>query len=82
MTSASTERCNVKDCAILRKGLAANITVLNWNGVKDNNTLKDTAKAPTEIEAVFLNGRQIQGQGKGRTLWPMRCTYSVKAIQR
>jgi N-acyl-D-amino-acid deacylase len=64
MTGANAERVNLKDRGILKKGLAADITVFDWNGVKDNNTVTDTDNAPTGIEAVFMNGRQVKKNGK------------------
>jgi len=64
MTGANAERVNLKDRGLLKKGLAADITVFDWNAVKDNNTVTDTDNAPTGIEAVFMNGRQVKKNGK------------------
>jgi len=64
MTGANAERVNLKDRGFLKKGLAADITVFDWNAVKDNNTLTDTDNAPTGIETVFINGRQVKKDGK------------------
>ena len=63
MTGASAERLNVSDRGFLRSGLAADITVFDWQNVKDNNTLTETSMAPTGIEAVFMNGRQVKRDG-------------------
>ena len=63
MTGASAERLNVKDRGLLRPGLAADITVFDWENVKDNNTVTETNLAPTGIEAVFMNGRQVKKDG-------------------
>ena len=52
------------DRGFLREGLAADITVFDWNAVKDNNTLTDTDNAPTGIDAVFMNGKQVKKNGK------------------
>jgi len=60
MTGASAERFKIKDRGVLQEGLAADITVFNWDTVKDNNTVKETDKSPTGIEAVFVNGRQVK----------------------
>ena len=38
MTGASAERLNIKDRGLLKKGLAADITVFDWKSVRDNNT--------------------------------------------
>lgn len=67
MTGASKERFDIKDRGILRKGLAADITVFDWNTIKDNNTITETDRTPTGIEAVFINGKQavFKDQVKG-----------------
>jgi N-acyl-D-amino-acid deacylase len=64
MTGASAKRVGLKDRGLLKEGLAADITVFDWEGVRDNNTLTDTDNAPTGIEAVFINGRQVKAGGK------------------
>jgi len=38
--------------------------VIDWNRIRDNNTLTDTSQAPTGIAAVFINGRQVMSQGR------------------
>lgn len=63
MTGASAERLDVKDRGLLRPGLAADITVFDWENIKDNNTVAETNMAPTGIEAVFINGRQVKKDG-------------------
>jgi N-acyl-D-amino-acid deacylase len=63
MTGATAERFNVKDRGLLRPGLAADITVFDWDSVRDNNTVAETNMAPTGIEAVFVNGRQVKKDG-------------------
>ncbi|MCP4749299.1 MAG: amidohydrolase family protein [Proteobacteria bacterium] len=63
MTGATAERLNVKDRGILKEGLAADVTVFDWENVRDNNTVTETDRAPTGIEAVFVNGRQVKRNG-------------------
>ena len=63
MTGAAAERFYLKDRGLLKQGLAADITVFDWQNVKDNNTIKETDQAPTGIEAVFINGRQVKKNG-------------------
>jgi N-acyl-D-amino-acid deacylase len=63
MTGASAERFDVKDRGFLRPGLAADITVFDWENVTDNNTVTETNMAPSGIEAVFINGRQVKKDG-------------------
>ncbi len=64
MTGATAERFSVKDRGFLKKGLAADVTVFDPVGVKDNNTLTETANAPTGIELVFINGKRVVKDGK------------------
>jgi N-acyl-D-amino-acid deacylase len=64
MTGATAERFNLKDRGFLKKGFAADITVFNWQEVKDNNTVTKTDQAPSGIEAVFINGRQVKKDGQ------------------
>jgi len=64
MTGASAERFRVKKRGFLKEGYSADVTVFDWNKVKDNNTPAITNAAPTGIEAVFINGRQVLRAGK------------------
>jgi N-acyl-D-amino-acid deacylase len=64
MTGASAGRFNIAKRGYLKKGHAADITVFDWNKVRDNNTPSVTNAAPTGIEAVFINGRQVVRSGK------------------
>ena len=54
----------MKDRGFLREGLAADITVFNWKNIRDNNTLTETSRTPSGIEAVFINGHQVLSKGK------------------
>ncbi len=64
MTGLTAERFRMRDRGLLDKGLAADVTVFDPKTVKDNTTLKDFNRAPTGIEAVFLNGRRALTGGK------------------
>jgi N-acyl-D-aspartate/D-glutamate deacylase len=64
MSGATAQRYSIKDRGFLREGLAADITVFDWKNIRDNNTLTETSKAPTGIEAVFINGKQVVSKGK------------------
>jgi N-acyl-D-amino-acid deacylase len=64
MTGATAERFGIKDRGLLKKGLAADITVFDYRTVKDNTTLADFDRAPTGIEHVFINGRHAQKAGR------------------
>ena len=59
MTGATAERFGVTDRGFLRKGAPADVTVFDWNTVKDNNTVSETSNAPTGIEYVFINGKRV-----------------------
>ncbi len=59
MTGATAERFSVTDRGFLRKGAPADVTVFDWNTVKDNNTVSETSNAPTGIEYVFINGKRV-----------------------
>ncbi|HDS05909.1 MAG TPA: hypothetical protein ENN95_02585, partial [Deltaproteobacteria bacterium] len=56
MTGATAERYGINDRGFLRKGLAADIAVIDWKSIRDNNTLTQTSNPPTGIEYVFING--------------------------
>lgn len=64
MSGATAERYGIKDRGFLKEGLAADITVFDWKNIRDNNTLTETNKTPTGIEAVFINGKQTLLKGK------------------
>ncbi len=64
MSGASVERFGLKDRGLLREGLAADVTVFDWNTVKDNNTIVKTSEIPSGIDAVFINGRMVMERGE------------------
>ncbi len=63
MTGASADRFQIKDRGRLKQGTFADITVFDWQTIKDNNTAEITDNAPTGIEAVFINGKQVLAGG-------------------
>ncbi len=63
MTGASAERFNLSGRGFLREGFAADVTVFDWNEVKDNNTLTETNRKPSGINHVFINGREVVSNG-------------------
>jgi N-acyl-D-aspartate/D-glutamate deacylase len=64
MTGASAERMGIKDRGRLEKGFAADVTVFDWEKVRDNNTVTETDQRPTGIEAVFVNGVAVTKEGR------------------
>ncbi len=63
-SGASAQRFAIRDRGILKEGNAADITVFDWNTVRDNNTVAVTGKTPTGIEAVFINGKRVLSKGR------------------
>ena len=71
MTGASARRFNITDRGILEKGKAADITIFDWEKVKDNTTLDRTNQEPSGINSVFINGVQVVKNGVAdKTLRP------------
>ena len=68
MTGAAAERFSINDRGVLRKNYAADITVFDWNTVRDNNTTEKTGETPTGIEHVFINGQPALANGRLNTL--------------
>lgn len=64
MSGATAQRYGIKDRGFLKEGLAADITVIDWKNIRDNNTLIETSKTPSGIEAVFINGKRVVSKGK------------------
>jgi N-acyl-D-amino-acid deacylase len=64
MTGATAERFGLADRGLLRPGSPADITVFDWENVRDNTTETDTNLAPTGIDYVFVNGKKIIGSGR------------------
>lgn len=63
MTGASAQLVGLKDRGFLKEGYAADITVFNWETVKDNASFENTTAAPTGIEQVFINGANVFKDG-------------------
>jgi N-acyl-D-amino-acid deacylase len=63
MTGANSERFNIRDRGVLREGLAADITVFDWDKVRDNATASETAASPDGVEEVFINGMHVVEKG-------------------
>lgn len=64
MTLAAAKRANIKDRGILKNGMAADITVFDWNTIRDNTSETETDKTPSGIEHVFINGIQVLKNGR------------------
>jgi len=64
MTGAAAERFGLSGRGRLAAGLPADITVFDWDNIRDNTTSADTSAAPQGIEYVFVNGKKIIGSAK------------------
>ncbi len=64
MTGATADRFKFAGRGYLKKGMGADVTIFDAQGVKDNNTIAKPDQAPTGIEAVFINGKQVLKDGK------------------
>jgi N-acyl-D-amino-acid deacylase len=67
MTGANSERFNIRNRGILKEKLPADITLFNWDTIKDNTTISGTDAAPTGIEDVFINGMHVVKKEKINT---------------
>ncbi|HSV96020.1 MAG TPA: amidohydrolase family protein [Spirochaetota bacterium] len=63
MTGASADRFKLEKRGYLKKGYAADITVFNWNTIKDNTTREHSDAPPTGIAGVFVNGKRVLANG-------------------
>ncbi len=64
MTGASADRFKLEKRGYLKKGYAADITVFNWNTIRDNTTRERSDAPPTGIEGVFVNGKRVLANGR------------------
>lgn len=64
MTGAVADRFGIKKRGYLKEGYMADITIVDWKNVKDNNTLTQTNMRPSGIDYVFINGRKVVDKGK------------------
>ena len=67
MTGAAAEQFRIKNRGLLQRQFAADITVFDWEEVKDNTTTENTSEAPTGIEHVFINGQPAIANGRLNT---------------
>ena len=64
MTGAVADRFKIHKRGYLKEGFMADITIVDWKNVKDNNTLTETNKRPSGIDYVFINGKKVVDKGK------------------
>ena len=63
MTGKSAERFGINDRGVITNGNWADLTVLNYDAIKDNTTPKDLEKRPSGIRHVFINGTEVVRDG-------------------
>jgi N-acyl-D-amino-acid deacylase len=64
MTSLAASRTGILDRGILRPGMMADITVLDFAEIKDVATYTDSLRYATGVKDVFVNGRPVVWGGK------------------
>ena len=64
MTSLAASRVGILDRGILRPGMMADITVLDFAAIKDVATYADPLRYATGVKDVFVNGRPVVFDGK------------------
>lgn len=66
MTGKNAAQAGITDRGYLQKGMAADVTIFDWNSVEDKTTLEDSSRRPTGIETVFINGGKVVEKGEAR----------------
>jgi N-acyl-D-aspartate/D-glutamate deacylase len=56
MTGANAERFGLNDRGLLKKGMAADITVFDPQNICDNTSHRATDRLPAGVRHVFING--------------------------
>jgi dihydroorotase/N-acyl-D-amino-acid deacylase len=64
MTSLAASRVGILDRGILRPGMMADITVLDFATIKDVATYTDSLHYAAGVQDVFVNGRPVVLEGK------------------
>ncbi len=64
MTGAVADRFKIPKRGYIKEGYVADITIVDWQKVKDNNTLTETNKRPDGIDYCFINGKKVVTDGK------------------
>jgi N-acyl-D-amino-acid deacylase len=64
MTGATAERFGLTDRGVLAEGMAADVTVFDWEGVTDNGSSDAADASPSGIDYVFVNGKKAVDAGR------------------
>lgn len=63
MTGRSANRFGIKDRGTVQSGNWADLTIFDYQEIRDNNTLKKTGQRPSGIKYVFVNGQEAVRDG-------------------
>lgn len=63
MSGFAAERFGLQNRGNVKTGCYADIAVLDWEHVRDNNTREKTSESPDGIEYVFVNGQCVVKEG-------------------
>ena len=64
MSGASAARLGLEDLGVLAEGKRADITVFDWEQVRDRTTAGQSDASPVGIEQVFVDGRPLKRDGR------------------
>ena len=64
MSGKTADWFGIRDRGKIKPGLYADLVLFNPNTIADNTTVKDTAKRPTGIEKVMVNGQWVVENGR------------------
>ena len=64
MTGNSARRFGLKERGTLKAGNWADITIFDYDKIKDNSTLEELEAGPSGIKHVFINGSEVVRDGK------------------
>ncbi len=70
MTSMPADKIGIKDRGRIAEGKKADITVFNYNTIKDEATFTNSAQYPKGIEYVLVNGNIVVNKGEHTGLLP------------
>lgn len=64
MTGKSAQRFGIKERGLIKEGYWADLTVFDYEEIRDNTTLKELEKRPSGIERVLINGVEVVQNGQ------------------
>jgi N-acyl-D-amino-acid deacylase len=76
MTGRSAERVGIKDRGLLKTGCWADITLFDYNLIRDNTTARNTSEKPSGIKYVFIKGSEVVR--KGTAIAEKKCGQILK----